>query len=136
MKITKSQLREIIREEIQKIRLSEKIDVNDFNEKWDKAMRLLKSKGGWSPHFKTGSGDVGNTNSDFWNKVPKKYDGQTVIGFHSQSSNRAFRNGYWVSPLFLNWTGDAALIHKVLRSAGFKTTGGKTEDDKIVIQNK
>lgn len=116
--------------------ITEKLDASDFDPKWEKALKLLKSQGGWSPHFKTGADFVGTTNSDFWSKVPNKYDGQTVIGFHAQASDRAFRTGYWVEPLLLNWDGDASLIHKVLKAAGFKTTGGKTKDDKIAILNK
>ena len=115
-----------------------KLDGMSFVNKWKTALKVLKQKGGWSPHMRRRDliEPVGYTNSDFWNKVPKKWDGKTVIGYHSQALSRAMSRGgeYWEKPMMLSWSGDAKLIHKVLKSAGFKSTGGRTENDKIIIK--
>tara|TARA_B100000287_G_scaffold21646_1_gene21338 strand:+ start:1543 stop:1959 length:417 start_codon:yes stop_codon:yes gene_type:complete len=115
-----------------------KVDGMVFVNKWKKALQIIKQKGGWSPHLRKSSKSepIGYTNSDFWNKVPRKWEGKTVIGYHDQALSRAMSRGgqFWEKPMLLNWSGDAKLIHKVLRKAGFKSSGGRNEDDKIIIK--
>jgi len=114
-----------------------KVDGMVFVDKWKKALQILKQKGGWSPQLRKGSEPVGYTNSDFWNKVPKKWEGKTVFGYHSQALSKAMSRGgqYWEKPMLLSWSGDGKLIIKILKKAGFKkVSGGRNENDKIEIK--
>ena len=105
---------------------------------WAKAIKLLKSSGGWSPHMRRKDiGDpVGTTNSDFNSKIPDKYDGKNIMGFHRQAMNSAFiSGGDWRKIMYLNWTGDAKAMVKILKKAGFKKVTW-TKGEKIAVHPK
>ena len=57
-----------------------KVDGMVFVDKWKKALKLLKQKGGWSPHFRKGSEPVGYTTQIFW--VRYQRDMKTRVGLH------------------------------------------------------
>ena len=143
MKISKIILRKIIKEELKSI-MEAKVSAEVFVDKWAKAMKFAKSSKMWSPHMrkKDPSDHVGFTNSDFWDKVPDKYDSMPVFGYHRQAGDNAFRSGDWVGELGLGWgmDGDADEmkkvrkdIVKVLKKAGFKVKWSVSPDKKIFL---
>lgn len=107
-----------------------------FVDQWKKALSILKSSGGWSPHLrrKAQSDPVGYTNSDFWGKVPDKYDDMNIFGYHEQAMDDAFIvGGDWKSSMFLIWMGDGKEIVKILKKAGFKVKWNGSEKKKIEL---
>ena len=118
--------------------LHEAVDGSVFMKKWRKALSKAKSAGMWSPHMK---GDAGNprgyTMSDFWSKVPSKYDDVPVFGYNSQSAQSAFKYGEWEDELGLTWGPDkdaGKKIVKVLKSSGFKVDWNGSENQKIGLK--
>ena len=112
------------------------VDGSVFVKKWNKAMSLAKSAANmWSPHLRKSSksASIGYTNSDFWGKVPDKWNDASVFGFHKQSASRAFRAGYWEDDLGLTWQGNGRDIVKVLKRAGFKAKWDFSEQSKIIL---
>ena len=112
------------------------VDGSVFVKKWNKAMSLAKSAANmWSPHLRKSSksASIGYTNSDFWGKVPDKWNDASVFGFHKQSASRAFREGYWEDDLGLTWQGNGRDIVKVLKRAGFKAKWDFSEQSKIIL---
>jgi Fe-S oxidoreductase len=143
MKVTKLQLRKIIREEVRTL-MEAKVSTDVFVKKWYKAMKLAKSSKMWSPHMKAKdpAEAVGYTNSDFWDKVPDRADSIPVFGYHRQSGERAFDSGDWVDDLALGWGMDGdddemkkvgKDIVKVLKRAGFKVKWSVSPDKKIFL---
>tara|TARA_Y100000310_G_scaffold243812_1_gene248460 strand:+ start:4579 stop:5352 length:774 start_codon:yes stop_codon:yes gene_type:complete len=126
---------------LKKLGLSEsvneaEVDGSVFVKKWNKAMSLAKSTANmWSPHLRKSSksASIGYTNSDFWGKVPDKWNDASVFGFHKQSASRAFREGYWEDDLGLTWQGNGRDIVKVLKRAGFKAKWDFSEQSKIIL---
>ena len=146
MKITKKQIREIVRGEIKSIVNEAKVSGEEFVSKWEKALNLAKSAKIWSPHMKRSdsAAAVGYTNSDFWGKVPDKYDSTPVFGYHRQSAEKAFKYGDWTRPLMIGWgitdaENDAEMkkggknIVNVLKRAGFKVNWSGNPDKKIEL---
>ena len=144
MKITKKQIREIIREELKSIVNEAKVPGEEFVSKWKKAMQMAKSARMWSPHMRKSdpAAAVGYTNSDFWGKVPDKYDSMPVFGYHRQSAERAFKYGDWVQTIKIGWAvtdaeNDAEMkkagkdIVNVLKRAGFKVNWSGNIEKKI-----
>lgn len=113
-----------------------KVDGMVFVNKWKKALKLLKQKGGWSPHFRKGSEPVGYTNSDILGKIPKRYEDKSWFAFHGQAMSRAMSRGgqYWEDEMLLSWDGDIKLLKTVLKRAGFKVSGGRNEREKIILK--
>ena len=112
------------------------VDGSVFVKKWNKAMSLAKSAANmWSPHLRKSSksASIGYTNSDFWGKVPDKWNDASVFGFHKQSASRAFIEGYWEDDLGLTWQGNGRDIVKVLKRAGFKAKWDFSEQSKIIL---
>ena len=94
--------------------------------------------------LKDSSGDVGYTNSDFWAKVPDKYDSMPVFGYHRQATQRAFIYGDWIQSIKIGWgltdaENDAEMkkagkdIVNVLKRAGFKVNWSGNPDKKIEL---
>ena len=115
-----------------------KVDGMVFVDKWKKALKLLKQKGGWSPHFRKGSEPVGYTNSDILCKIPKRYEDKSWFAFHAQAMSSAMSRGgmYWEKPMMLSWDGDVKLLKRVLTRAGFKVSGGRRDTEKIILKVK
>ena len=118
--------------------IHEAIDGSVFMKKWKKALSKAKSAGMWSPHMR---GDAGNpqgyTMSDFWGKVPSKYDDVPVFGYHVQSAQDAFDTGEWKDELGLTWGPDkdaGKKISKVLKNAGFKVDWNGSTNQKIGLK--
>ena len=89
-----------------------KVDGMVFVNKWKKALKLLKQKGGWSPHFRKGSEPVGYTNSDILGKIPKRFEDKSWFAFHAQAMSRAMSSGgrFWEDEMTLSWDGDIRLL--------------------------
>ena len=146
MKITKKQIREIVRGEIKSIVNEASVSGEEFVAMWEKALKIAKSAKMWSPHMKVkdSAAAVGYTNSDFWDKVPDRYDSMPVFGYHRQSAEKAFKYGDWTRPLMIGWgitdaENDAEMkkggknIVNVLKRAGFKVNWSGNPDKKIEL---
>ena len=134
MKLTKSKLKEIIREVINEKRNPPFLEGDVFKAMWEKALKYAKSAGIWSPHIAQSNktDPVGKYNRDFWDSFRSKGDDVVTFGYHSDSASYAFKNGIWVKDLYLLWgtaatkddlegnLSDGKKIVKVLNKAGFK----------------
>jgi hypothetical protein len=133
-KLTKSKLKEIIREVINEKQNPPFLEGDVFKAMWEKALKYAKSAGIWSPHIAQSNktDPVGKYNRDFWDSFRSKGDDVVTFGYHLDSASYAFKNGIWVKDLYLLWgtaatkddlegnLSDGKKIVKVLNKAGFK----------------